>query len=181
MNMFVTFLLLTVLWEEPGRVDAGDQMKTRRQTSVTVGQLELSQNTGSAGNRCSVLSAESPGAVSHLLSVCVPQDLQHVNVMEGEDSVVLPCQVNVSNTSVVVWSRNKSGIVHVHPWDRDSLDHQDQRYKNRTQMHPDALQSGNLSLTLLKPTTNDSDLYKCNVREYGKDLSERKVQLKVTG
>uniref|UniRef100_A0A7N8XNC8 Ig-like domain-containing protein n=1 Tax=Mastacembelus armatus TaxID=205130 RepID=A0A7N8XNC8_9TELE len=89
-------------------------------------------------------------------------------VYQGEEPVVLPCQVNASNLmdSIVVWSRAdlKLPVVHrfVYPGDDDLRD-QNQRYRNRTSMRTDALQTGDLSLSLRKPNIFDSDNYTCSV------------------
>ncbi|XP_037832408.1 uncharacterized protein LOC108249160 isoform X2 [Kryptolebias marmoratus] len=47
-------------------------------------------------------------------------------------------------------------------------------------MRPDALQSGDLSLTLRTPTVSDSEVYTCTVRRSGQELSRISVPLKVT-
>ncbi|XP_050924739.1 uncharacterized protein LOC108874237 isoform X2 [Lates calcarifer] len=46
-------------------------------------------------------------------------------------------------------------------------------------MRTDALQTGDLSLTLRKPSITDSGSYTCTVREFGLELSQSEVQLTV--
>lgn len=108
-------------------------------------------------------------------------------VYEGEESVLLPCQVpvNVSSSSTaVVWDRDEFKIPTVHMRVQsgdDILNDQNHRYTNRTSMKADALQTGDLSLTLRNPTVSDGGTYTCIVRKYGQDQSKTHVQLKVKG
>ncbi|XP_076736950.1 uncharacterized protein LOC143415592 [Maylandia zebra] len=106
-------------------------------------------------------------------------------VYEGEESVLLPCQVPVnasSSSTAVVWDRDEFKIptVHMRVQSRDDiLNDQNHRYTNRTSMKADALQTGDLSLTLRNPTVSDGGTYTCIVRKYGQDQSKTHVQLKV--
>ncbi|XP_039899168.1 uncharacterized protein LOC120740759 isoform X1 [Simochromis diagramma] len=126
--------------------------------------------------------------VSFLLLVHVSQHASGVevyDVYEGEESVLLPCQVpvNVSSSSTaVVWDRDEFKIPTVHMRVQsgdDILNDQNHRYTNRTSMKADALQTGDLSLTLRNPTVSDGGTYTCIVRKYGQDQSKTHVQLKV--
>ncbi|KAK2863620.1 hypothetical protein Q5P01_003153 [Channa striata] len=116
-----------------------------------------------------------------LLFVC--QHASGVEVYEGEESVLLPCRVNVSvsQRSTVAWSREELKNPDVHVRQPSGDDHTDQnpRYTDRTSMRTAALQTGDLSLTLSKPTISDSDTYTCTVRRMGKLLSQTEVQLLV--
>uniref|UniRef100_A0A4W6F2W1 Ig-like domain-containing protein n=1 Tax=Lates calcarifer TaxID=8187 RepID=A0A4W6F2W1_LATCA len=127
-----------------------------------------------------------------LQSAGLPSDICPQNIYwsfykvhEGEELVVLPCQVNasVSEGSTVVWNRKDLGndIVHARQQDGGDLKNQIERYTNRTSMRTDALQTGDLSLTLGKPSISDSGNYTCTVRRSGQDLSQIQVQLTVTG
>ncbi|XP_061566116.1 butyrophilin-like protein 2 [Cololabis saira] len=121
-----------------------------------------------------------------VVSVVLLQVSQHasgVQVIDGEESVQLPCQVNisVSKDSTVVRSREelKYSIVHIRQQTRDDLMEQNKRYRNRTSMKMDALQTGDLSLTLRNPTISDGETYTCIVRRFGEELSRINVLLEV--
>ncbi|XP_030578990.1 uncharacterized protein LOC115775659 [Archocentrus centrarchus] len=111
----------------------------------------------------------------------VSQHASVVEVYEGEESVLLLCQVPVFSDSAVVWdhSDSKPSTVHVRLQSGDDLRNQSQRYTNRTSMRADALQTGDLSLTLRNPTGSDSGTYTCTVHSHGQDMSRKDIQLKV--
>ncbi|XP_050924054.1 uncharacterized protein LOC108892739 isoform X2 [Lates calcarifer] len=113
----------------------------------------------------------------------VSQHALGIEVYEGAESVLLPCQVNasVSEKSTAVWSREdfRDPIVHARQQSGDVLGDQNHLYTNRTSMRTDALQTGDLSLTLRKPSISDSGNYTCTVRRSGQDLSRTQVQLNV--
>lgn len=115
----------------------------------------------------------------------VSQHALGVEVFDGMESVQLPCQVNVSVSmeSTVVWSREdlRFSTVHIHQQSGDDLSEQNPRYSNRTMMSKDALQTGDLSLTLKNPTVSDSETYTCTVRRFGRELSRIHVHLQVKG
>ncbi|MEQ2186003.1 hypothetical protein GOODEAATRI_024223, partial [Goodea atripinnis] len=106
-----------------------------------------------------------------------------MEVFEGAQSVLLPCQVpvSVSSGSTAVWDRDDFRIptVHVRQLDGDYLKDQNQRYEGRTSMMEDALQTGELSLTLRRPTFTDSGTFTCTVRRFGEDLHQAAVELQV--
>lgn len=109
-----------------------------------------------------------------------------VQVYEGVEHVLLPCQVPAgisSDSTAVVWSRDEFTIpkVHMRQQGGDDLKDQNDHYFSRTRMRGDALQTGNLSLTLRNPTYSDSGNYTCTTRRFGEDLMEIYVQLKVSG
>ncbi|XP_030579020.1 V-set domain containing T-cell activation inhibitor 1-like [Archocentrus centrarchus] len=80
----------------------------------------------------------------------------------------------------VVWKHREFRItVHVHGSNVDDLRNQSQRYTNRTSMRADALQTGDLSLTLRNPTVSDSGTYTCILQTGGREESQAEVQLKV--
>ncbi|XP_014889816.1 uncharacterized protein LOC106948579 [Poecilia latipinna] len=113
----------------------------------------------------------------------VSQHALGVEVFDSMESVQLPCRVNVSVSmeSTVVWSREdlRFSTVHIHQQSGDDLSEQNQRYSNRTMMSKDALQTGDLSLTLKNPTVSDSETYTCTVRRFGRELSRIHVHLQV--
>ncbi|XP_026177994.1 uncharacterized protein LOC113139174 isoform X2 [Mastacembelus armatus] len=113
----------------------------------------------------------------------VSQHASGVEVYEGAESVLLPCQVSVSVSkgSKVVWSREelKDWIVHVRLPSGDDLTRQNQIYRNRTSMKTAALKTGDLSLTLRKPNIFDGGNYTCTVHRKGVELSRMNVELQV--
>ncbi|XP_015260860.1 PREDICTED: uncharacterized protein LOC107105247 [Cyprinodon variegatus] len=118
-----------------------------------------------------------------LVVLLISQHALGLQVFEGEESVLLPCQVkpSVSSGSTTVWDRDDFRIptVHVREPAGDYLKDQNQRYEGRTSMMEDALQTGDLSLTLRKPTFTDSGNFTCTVRRMGEDLHQETVELQV--
>ncbi|XP_016520758.1 uncharacterized protein LOC103129621 [Poecilia formosa] len=106
-----------------------------------------------------------------------------VEVFEGAESVQLPCRVEPSESdgSTAVWDQDDLRIptVHVRQPDGDYLKDQNQCYRGRTAMMEDALQTGDLSLTLRKPTFTDSGTFTCTVRRLGEELHQEAVELQV--
>ncbi|CAI5657252.1 unnamed protein product [Oreochromis niloticus] len=119
-----------------------------------------------------------------LLLLLISQHATAVEVYEGAESVLLPCQLLAapSEFTAAVWDSNDLNIptVHVRVKSGDDLDDQNQRYTNRTSMSADALQTGNFSLTLRNPTVSDSGTYTCILRIAGRDVSWTYLQPKVT-
>ncbi|XP_025760108.1 titin [Oreochromis niloticus] len=120
-----------------------------------------------------------------LLLLLASQHASAVEVYEGVESVRLPCHVPADvalESTAAVWDREDLNIKIVHVRLRSSDDFKEQsiRYTNRTSMRADALQTGDLSLTLRNPTVSDSGTYKCTVRKYGRDQSKTYVDLKIT-
>ncbi|XP_039899188.1 uncharacterized protein LOC120740775 [Simochromis diagramma] len=113
------------------------------------------------------------------------QHASGVEVYEGVESVLLPCQVQADVTIdsiAAVWDREelKDPTVHVRLPSGDDFKDQNIRYFSRTSLRADALQTGDLSLTLRKPTVSDSGNYTCTYRKYGQDRNKAYVDLKVT-
>ncbi|XP_042073084.1 uncharacterized protein LOC102292889, partial [Haplochromis burtoni] len=107
-----------------------------------------------------------------------------LEVYEGAESVMLPCQVPedvYQDATAVVWDRKdlSSPTVHLRLQSGDDLTRQNVIYFNRTSMRADALQTGDLSLTLRKPIVNDTGTYTCTTRRYGQDQSKTHLQLRV--
>ncbi|KAF3698451.1 Butyrophilin-like protein 2 [Channa argus] len=107
-----------------------------------------------------------------------------VEVYEGEGSVLLPFNVSVSDSkgSTVVWNHfglNPDPVVHLVKPEGEDLSDQNPQYHGRTSMRTDALETGDLTLTLRKPTIRDSGIYTCTVRREGDDLRETTLQLLV--
>ncbi|CAI5670097.1 unnamed protein product [Oreochromis niloticus] len=107
-----------------------------------------------------------------------------VEVNEGAESVLLPCEfsgVIPENDSTVMWTHedlyNKS--VHLRRKEGDDLGEQNQRYSGRTSMRPDALNTGNFSLTLRKPEVYDSGNYTCSISDGREERRLIDIQLQV--
>ncbi|XP_028275588.1 butyrophilin-like protein 2 isoform X2 [Parambassis ranga] len=107
-----------------------------------------------------------------------------VDVYEGVESVLLPCQdSSVPRDPRVVWVRYGFINPTVHQRDQtgDKLADQNQGYKGRTSMKTDALRTGDLSLTLRKPRLSDSGTYTCTITAFGNErrLADVELQVKV--
>ncbi|XP_067378928.1 muscle M-line assembly protein unc-89-like isoform X1 [Channa argus] len=116
------------------------------------------------------------------LQVKVSQQFLTVEVYEGLESVLLPCQIPfVPEDTTVVWSRSdlNPSTIHQLMEEGDELKNQIQRYVGRTSMMPDALETGNFSLTLIKPQTCDNGNYTCTIRPFGEEPRLTDVQLQV--
>uniref|UniRef100_A0A3B4HC22 Ig-like domain-containing protein n=1 Tax=Pundamilia nyererei TaxID=303518 RepID=A0A3B4HC22_9CICH len=97
-----------------------------------------------------------------------------VEVNEGKMFVLLPCQYSrvIFKNHTVMWTRNDLNpkSVHLQREGGDDLREQNQRYSERTSMRPDALDSGDFSLTLRKPTKTDSGKYTCSITDGQEEL-----------
>ncbi|XP_034057617.1 uncharacterized protein LOC117536733 [Gymnodraco acuticeps] len=120
--------------------------------------------------------------VGFLTLVHVSQQSSTVRVNEGVESVQLPCQDSTeTEDKTVVWHRYGSNpsIVHQHRHVFQTL-FQNQHYSGRTSMSDDALETGDLSLTLKEPHHSDSGVYICQMIRKGVELFPRyKVELQV--
>ncbi|XP_026181199.1 myelin-oligodendrocyte glycoprotein-like isoform X2 [Mastacembelus armatus] len=114
--------------------------------------------------------------------VHVSQHAFSVEVFEWAESVLLPCQISsVPFDPTVVWSHYNLTPSTVHQLNErgDVLTDQNQRYRDRTSMKTDALDTGDLSLTLRKPRLSDSGTYTCTITDLGFDERLAAVQLQV--
>ncbi|KAK7939118.1 hypothetical protein WMY93_002444 [Mugilogobius chulae] len=104
-----------------------------------------------------------------------------VVVVVGVESVTLPGKIELKETAnYLKWTRGNK-IVHIRDTEGDDPRKQNLLFTNRTQMKPDALQSGDMSLILKNPTLTDSGTYICVVRK-GLDIMEHiAVALRVKG
>ncbi|XP_036000708.1 uncharacterized protein LOC105922717 [Fundulus heteroclitus] len=107
-----------------------------------------------------------------------------VEVYEGAESVLLPCQYSgiiPDEDLSVLWTLNDINlkVVHLRREQGDDYKDQDQHYRGRTSMRPDALATRDFSLTLRKPHLSDSRNYICSIADGIQELKLTQVQLKV--
>uniref|UniRef100_A0AAZ1X161 Ig-like domain-containing protein n=1 Tax=Oreochromis aureus TaxID=47969 RepID=A0AAZ1X161_OREAU len=126
------------------------------------------------------LSASVCTAHVVFLFLSVPQ----VDVDSGEASILLPCKTtqNLPRNAKVEWWDRFNRKVHMYENGSDQLEDQGNRYRDRTQINEDLLETGDLSLTLKYPTDWDADIYTCTVcNREGKKILMKQVELKVRG
>ncbi|XP_025759039.1 butyrophilin-like protein 2 [Oreochromis niloticus] len=111
------------------------------------------------------------GVCSWKLLYRVPQ----VEVDSGVESVQLACKTTrlLPEDAKVEWMDSNFEKVHVYKNGSYRPEEQHQVYKDRTKMNEDLLKTGDLSLTLERPTDGEAGKYTCTV--YNK---ERKILLK---
>ncbi|KAM4725681.1 uncharacterized protein FYW61_013807 [Anableps anableps] len=107
-----------------------------------------------------------------------------VEVNEGVGSVLLPCQYSNTLPEVnpsVLWSRNDlyPKVIHLRREQGDDHKDQNQHYRGRTSMNPDALDTGDFVLTLRKPHLADSGNYTCSISDGRAEVKLTQVELKV--
>ncbi|XP_023205542.1 uncharacterized protein LOC111611780 [Xiphophorus maculatus] len=105
-----------------------------------------------------------------------------VEVEEGAESVLLPFRTtpDLPGDAGLEWRKGNYVTVHVYQNNSDQLEKQNQSYLNRTRMDEDLLKTGDLSLSLRRPTERDSGEYRCLVYSLkGKLQREKTVLLKV--
>lgn len=120
--------------------------------------------------------------VAVLFIIHVSQHASAVEVNEGAEFIVLPCQVKapVPIDSLVEWRRSDLSItVHVRRDNRDQPNDQNELYRRRTALRQDALESGDLSLTLKNIRLVDEGTYNCTARRGTTILGQDAVQLQV--
>lgn len=121
-------------------------------------------------------------AVLFIMHVSQHASAVTVEVNDGVESTVLPCRVKapVPTDSLVEWRRSDPSIaVHVRRDNRDQPNDQNELYRERTALRQDALQSGDLSLTLKNISLVDKGTYTCTARRGSTILSQAEVQLQV--
>lgn len=98
---------------------------------------------------------------------------------------MLPCQFSsyIPIHPTVMWNRNDIDpkSVHVQRERGDDLRGQNQHYRGRTSMKPDAMDTSDFSLTLRKPTKADSGNYTCSITDGSEETRLGDIQLQVKG
>ncbi|KAL4009059.1 hypothetical protein ACER0C_002911 [Sarotherodon galilaeus] len=181
------------------RNDAGDELRDqnqryRRRTSMKTDSLRTGDFSltlrnpiiSDSGNyTCTITASGNTMTLTTVeLQVKVSHQVLTLEVYEGAESVMLPCQIPfVSGPTTVMWSRHdlKPPTVHQRQQEDDELTDQNQRYRDRTFMNTDALQTGDFSLTLRKPHIFDSSNYTCTINVTGEEprLTDVHLQVKV--
>ena len=106
-----------------------------------------------------------------------------VEVDSGEESVKLLCRttINLPENAKVEWRDSGDRKVHVYQRGSELPEEQHQRYRVRTRMEEDLLETGDLSLTLKYPTDRDSCIYTCTVSSRERTILTKHVMLTVKG
>ncbi|CAI5682839.1 unnamed protein product [Oreochromis niloticus] len=143
--------------------------------------LRNPQMTDSGNYTCSIGNERDELKLTDIQLHVKNQELK-VEVVEGSDSVILPCKTipDLPEDTRVEWTRFDREIMMVHEYSNgsDQLKHQDNLYRGRTKMNKDLLRTGDLSLTLIYPTERDSGGYICTIYR-DKDIQKQKVVLQV--
>ncbi|XP_014871663.1 muscle M-line assembly protein unc-89-like [Poecilia latipinna] len=109
--------------------------------------------------------------------------VQHqIKVDSDVESVLLPCRTteNLPGDVRVEWIKSPDKKAHVYENGSDQPGEQSQIYRTRTKMDEEPLRTGDLSLTLRRPTDEDSEIYTCKVSSRNGDvLMKKQVQLEV--
>ncbi|XP_035988152.1 uncharacterized protein LOC110368142 isoform X2 [Fundulus heteroclitus] len=128
---------------------------------------------------CSVFSRDGNILMKKQVDLQV-KDCQ-VEVEEGAESVLLPFTTTglPEDAGVFWWDKDSSRVHFFEKKSSDQHEYQDEHYQNRTNMKEDALKTGDLSLTLKRPTEEDSGEYRCRVKREGELLRAKNIHLKV--
>uniref|UniRef100_A0A096LW70 Immunoglobulin V-set domain-containing protein n=1 Tax=Poecilia formosa TaxID=48698 RepID=A0A096LW70_POEFO len=115
--------------------------------------------------------------------VCLYAVSVKVEVDLGAESVLLPYRTTEYLPRDVTgeWRSFVGRKVHVHQNGSDRPEQQHQRYRTRTSMNEDPLGTGDLSLTLRRPTQRDSGMYWCGIRAFLGGQRLKWFHLKVKG
>ncbi|KAM4713906.1 myelin-oligodendrocyte glycoprotein-like [Anableps anableps] len=110
-------------------------------------------------------------------------DTHQVEVKKGAESVLLPFTTTpgLPKDAEVRWRDEEDRTVHVYKNGSDQPGEQDQSYRTRTRMNEDLLETGDLSLTLRRPTERDSGRFFSVVTNDSNTLAKASVLLRVEG
>ncbi|XP_042072869.1 uncharacterized protein LOC102290825 [Haplochromis burtoni] len=143
--------------------------------------LRKPTKTDSGNYTCSI-SAGGKERRLRDIQLQVKDQQAEVMVREGSESVILPCNTtpDLPEDTAVEWTRSDLGLITVHEYSNrnDDIMTQDEVYRDRTKMNEDLLRTGDLSLTLKKPTERDSGGYICTIYR-DKDILRQKIVLQV--
>uniref|UniRef100_A0A669CE77 Ig-like domain-containing protein n=1 Tax=Oreochromis niloticus TaxID=8128 RepID=A0A669CE77_ORENI len=148
--------------------------------SLTLRKPEM---TDSGNYTCSISGGRGERTLEDVELQIKDQQVE-VKVVEGSDSVILPCKTkhDLPEDTRVEWTRSNPELmlVHIYPHKSDQRKKQDGLYRDRTAVNKDLLRTGDLSLTLKHPTERDSGGYICTIYR-DKDILRQKVVLQVKG
>lgn len=116
---------------------------------------------------------------SVLVLLLTESPMEEVEVPDREEFVLLPFRTTAAGLpqqARVVWIHtDKPNTVHEYQSNQNQSGTQNQEYMDRTEMNPDALVTGDLSLTLKDPRLEDSGVYICTVYNTTRKILKRKV------
>ncbi|XP_023201932.1 uncharacterized protein LOC111610948 [Xiphophorus maculatus] len=159
------------------RTKMDENLLERKNLSLTLIRL-TERDTGIY--TCSVYNRDGDMLMMNEINLWVI-DLQ-VEVVSGAESVLLPWRTreNLDGDVKVEWKDKDDRMVHVYQNGSDQPREQGEIYRTRTKMDENLLKTGDLSLTLRRPTERDEGTYTCSV--YNRDggiLMVVRVPLKV--
>uniref|UniRef100_A0A087XF10 Ig-like domain-containing protein n=1 Tax=Poecilia formosa TaxID=48698 RepID=A0A087XF10_POEFO len=152
---------------------------------LKTGDLSLTLKHPTIGDKniytCRVFSRDK--VILMVKQVKLQVKVQHqIKVDSDVESVLLPCRTteNLPGDVRVEWIKSPDKKIHVYENGSDQPGEQSQFYRTRTKMDEEPLRTGDLSLTLRRPTDEDSEIYTCKVSSRNGDvLMKKQVQLEV--
>ncbi|XP_035985838.1 myelin-oligodendrocyte glycoprotein-like [Fundulus heteroclitus] len=108
-----------------------------------------------------------------------------VEAIDGMESVFLPCSYSrqVPEEPLLIWTSGDfiPNSVHLRRGEQDDLKDQNQHFRGRTSMEPDALETRDFRLTLKKPQISDKGYYTCSFFDGREEIIMTTIHLKVKG
>ncbi|KAM4565392.1 uncharacterized protein V3H82_014452 isoform 5-T5 [Fundulus diaphanus] len=144
--------------------------------------LTLERPTDADTNTYTCTVYDREGEILKEKEVNLQVKVSQVVVDSDVESVLLPCRTRpqLPRDTKVEWKDEDNRTVHVYENGKDLPEEQDQFYKDRTKMKKNPLKTGDLSLTLERPTDEDSNVYTCTVYDReGNMLNKKHVNLQV--